>query len=351
MSKPPPRRSRERGWGDPPLPHRLAGTTLLAATTAIRRMPGCLAYALADLASIAVVAFTLLHELRVGPRGRGLFRNQRIVFREELTTRRSWKLLFAWARHMAHLAVDFCRLPTIQAENLERHLDVRGIEELRPVFEEGGGLICVSGHTGFWELCGHAPSLMGIPVTVVVRPSSIGPVDHVLSAIRRSGGQEVLSKWRVLFSLKKALDRGRVIGFLADENAGDDAIFAPFLGTLAATAPTAAFLHRVTQAPIAVVSCHRTGRGRFRFHAWRVIRRAPTASREEDLRSVTEEINEALSRAILAYPEQWFWGSRRFLTRPPDEIPGPDGLPPRYGGDAPRVLAPGTRPARARSRR
>ena len=36
-----------------------------------------------------------------------------------------------------------------------------------------------------------------------------------------------------------------------------------------------------------------------------------------------------LSRAILAYPEQWFWGSRRFLTRPPGEAPGPDGLPPR----------------------
>ncbi len=39
-------------------------------------------------------------------------------------------------------------------------------------------------------------------------------------------------------------------------------------------------------------------------------------------------INEALSSAILSRPEQWLWGSRRFFTRPPGEVPGPDGLPP-----------------------
>ena len=106
----------------------------------------------------------------------------------------------------------------------------------------------------------------------------------------------------------------------------------PFLGTLAATTPSVAFLQRVTGAPIVVASVHRIGRERWRCHVWRVIRFDPTRDAEgARARGHGRAVSEALSRAILAYPEQWFWGSRRFLTRPPGEQPGPDGLPPRAG--------------------
>jgi KDO2-lipid IV(A) lauroyltransferase len=316
-------------WSGAPLTHRVVGHLLLGAVATLRRLPAALAYALADLATPTVVAYALLHERRVAPRGRGLFRNQRIVFREELTRRRSLRLLLGWARHMTHLAVDFCRMPGIDASNLERHVDARAIDLLRRIAAEGRGVICVSGHIGVWELAGHAVNLRGVPLTVVARPSGIRPLNDVINDVRRSGGQRVLEKRGVLWPLKKTLDRGEAIGFLADENAPDSSLFPPFLGTPAATHPTAAFLHRLSAAPIAVMSCHRTGRGRFRIHVWDVIRHTKTDDREADLRVVSAAINDALSRAILAYPEQWFWSSRRFLTRPPGESAGADGLPPR----------------------
>ena len=87
----------------------------------------------------------------------------------------------------------------------------------------------------------------------------------------------------------------------------------------------------MTGAPIAVASVHRVRRGRWRCHLWSVIRPEPGVSGEEHEREVTTAVNAALSRAILAYPEQWLWGSRRFVTPPPGERPGPDGLPPRVG--------------------
>jgi len=310
---------------------RLAGLALRAVTSAFRRMPRWLAYGIADLASLPLVAATLLHEGRVAPLGRGLFRNQRIVFRERLTRREAWRLLFAWARHMTYLFVDFCRMPRLRPHDFESRVDAQAFLDLIPLAEEGRGLICVSGHLGVWELCPYLPSLRGFPMTVVVRPTGIAPVDEVLTAIRRSGGTNVLAKWGILLPLKRALERGEMVGLLSDEDARERPLFVPFLGTLAATTPSVAFLQRVTGAPIVVASVHRIGRERWRCHVWRVIRFDPTRDPEQREREVTSEVSEALSRAILAYPEQWFWGSRRFLTRPPGEAPGPDGLPPRAG--------------------
>jgi KDO2-lipid IV(A) lauroyltransferase len=292
-------------------------------------MPRLVAYAIADVASLAIVAAALLHERRVAPLGRGLFRNQRIVFRDRLTRRRASRLLFAWARHMTYLFVDFCRMPRLRAHDFQRGVDAQAFEELIPLAEQGRGLLCVSGHLGVWELCPHLASLRGYPMTVVVRPTGIAPVDAVLTAIRRSGGTNVLGKWGILLPLKKALERGELVGLLADEDAPERPLFVPFLGTLAATTPSVAFLQRVTGAPIAVASVHRVGRERWRCHVWRVILHDPSLDPERAEREVTAAVNEALSRAILAYPEQWLWGSRRFATRPPGEQPRADGLPPR----------------------
>jgi KDO2-lipid IV(A) lauroyltransferase len=312
-----------------PRAQRLAALALRALTSGFRKLPRALAYGIADAAALPLIAATLVHEHRVARLGRGLFRNQRIVFREAWSRRRAWRLLFGWARHMTYLFVDFCRMPRLSGEAFERRVDAREFRELIPLAEEGSGLICVSGHLGVWELCPFVAGLLGFPMTVVVRPTGSQPIDAVLGEIRSSGGTRVLAKWGILLPLKRALERGEMVGLLTDEDARDRQLFVPFLGTQAATTPSVAFLQRVTGAPIVVASVNRVGRERWRCHVWRVIRFDPTREPEALEREVTAEVNAALSRAIHAYPEQWLWGSRRFLTRPPGEQPGPDGLPPR----------------------
>jgi KDO2-lipid IV(A) lauroyltransferase len=230
---------------------------------------------------------------------------------------------------MLLLAVDFCRMPRIDAANLARHVDFRALAELRKLHAEGRGVICVSGHIGVWELLGHAACLAGVPVSIVARRIPRPPLHDLVDSIRRHAGQEMITQRGALWQLKKALGRGRVIGLLADEDTPAKPIFVPFLGTLAASNPAAAFLQRVSGAPIAVVGCQRVGRERFRIDVWRVIPYAGTPDADADATPVTAAIAEALSRAILARPEQWLWGSRRYLTRPSGERPGPDGLPPR----------------------
>jgi KDO2-lipid IV(A) lauroyltransferase len=149
----------------------------------------------------------------------------------------------------------------------------------------------------------------------------------VLLELRASGGQRCVGQRGGLAALREALARGEIAGLLADEDEPGARVFTPFLGTLAASSTTAAWLQRRSGAPIAVVSCERTGRERYRIRLWRVIEPGPTG-RDERSR-VTAEINAALGEAIRARPAQWLWGARRFATRPPSERADACGLPPR----------------------
>ena len=48
-----------------------------------------------------------------------------------------------------------------------------------------------------------------------------------------------------------------------------------------------------------------------------------------DVRAIITRINAAVERAVREYPEQWLWIHQRWKTRPPGEVVGPDGLPPK----------------------
>ena len=320
------------------LRNRLAAAALESVVRGIQVLPRAVAYGLADLLAPLLALSARLHDRwlrderntrKARKTLRGTVHNQRIVYREALTPERGRRLLRDWARHILRLVVELARLPNIDRENLERYADVSDLDTIRPIVKDGAGLICVTGHIGAWEMCGHLASLCGITVTVVSRPVSNPLVQDLVTRIRTSGGQKVLSKWGVVWSLKKALDRGEVLGLVADENTRERPIFAPFLGTMAATISTPAALHRSTGVPIAVVTCHRVAPERFELRVWDIIRHPKTDDRDADLLAITHRMNDALSRAILHAPDQWFWGSRRFVTRPPGEQLGPDGLPPR----------------------
>jgi KDO2-lipid IV(A) lauroyltransferase len=300
----------------------------------VARLPEPIIYRGADLLAAPIAFYASRHERRVALEGRGIVRNQRIAWRRGFTTERSRSHLQAWARHLAWLLIDVLRMPGLTPTNLERSVDVREYARIRDLVGEGRGVICVTGHIGVWELCSYAGALLGFPVHVVARPLSAPLLERALARVRSGSGQRVIQQQHALLRLVRALRRGETVGLLLDEDESRDPVFAPFLGTEAATNPAAAELQRQTGAPIAVVSCARVGRARYRFRVWRIIRPQP-GDDDSERRRVVREMNQGLSEAILDAPSQWLWGARRFHTRPPGERPGPDGLPPAAAPDSP----------------
>jgi lauroyl/myristoyl acyltransferase len=315
-------------------PGGFAGRILDGVAFCVARLPESIAYRGADLLAVPIAFFARRHERRVGPKSRGMVRNQRIAWRRGFTIERSRSHQNAWAHHVAWLLVDVLRMPRMTATNLERSVDVREYARIQELVDEGRGVICVTGHIGVWELCSYVGAVLGFPVHVVARPLSAPRLERALARVRSSSGQHVIQQQNALLRLVRALRRGETVGLLLDEDETRDPVFAPFLGTEAATNPAAAELQRQSGAPIAVVSCARIGRARYRFRVWRVIRPQPEND-DVERRRVVGEMNQGISEAILDAPAQWLWGARRFHTRPPGEQPGPDGLPPAAAPDDP----------------
>ena len=294
----------------------------------VRVVPGWLAYGVADLITPLIVLVSRAEQLILRPRTRGLLRNQRIVFRDQLTPQHRRKLYFGWARHMAWLFVDFCRMPRITRDNVEQYFDLSEFPPLLEILERKEGTIFVTGHIGCFELCGHLAGVYGYPLRSVMRPIPLKPVDDLIGRIRRHAGQLPLSKVGVVRPLKRALEENLPVGIVGDENTKSRAIHAPFLGTAAATTRTPALLHRWTKAPIVVVTCERLGRERYKIRVWDVIEHDATDDEAADHQRTTRRINDGLTRAILESPKQWFWETRRFRSRPKGEVRGDDRLPP-----------------------
>ncbi|MHC5063361.1 MAG: lysophospholipid acyltransferase family protein [Planctomycetota bacterium] len=310
-------------------------------------LPGRLAYGLADLFSIPLVFGSWYREKRVG---RGVHRNLRIVYREQLTDKFARRLRWSWARHMMRLLVDFARMPRLTPENLEEHVDLADLRRLQEQIDPEQGLLCITGHMGVAELTGHVAALDGMPVTGVFRDSKNSAVAAILNQTRASGSQKVLTKWGSVWPMKKALDRGEVVGLAADEYTKHKPVFVPFLGTIASTSSMPAMLQHATGLPMAVVSVHRVGCLRYKFHLWDLFRHEPTEDREADAAKILTRMNAALSASILAYPEQWFWGGRRFRINPPGVEMGSDGLPPAFAPvtlDGPAEMIPQVKAGRA----
>lgn len=321
-----------------PFLHKLIGVALRTFVSTIRILPDWLAYGLADGMTVVLVSYSFASRKRFARRRMGFYHNVRVVFRDRLTGAPRRRLLWRWARHMTHLAIDTCKMPKITVDNVHDYCDLSDMELLRAQYDRGEGVLGVSGHVGVFELTAHLIGLSGMSIVTIFRPSPIRPVSDVINELRGTSGQQMTERKGGVRQVLRALREKCLVGLLIDVSAKRSDIYAPFLGTLAATNNTPGVLHLKTGAPLVVMTTQRTGRRRYRFRVWDVIEHPGDGPREVEAQAIAARLNDALSQAIRSEPEQWFWDSRRFRARPSDEQVGPDGLPPQVEPD--QALAP-----------
>ncbi|MFY9344375.1 MAG: lysophospholipid acyltransferase family protein [Planctomycetota bacterium] len=313
---------------------RLAVGVVAGAIWFVGALPTALAYGLGAALAVPWFLWWSVRDRR-GRRTSGYWRNCRIAFRpgSPLGAARPPRHLWRWSRHIAWLAIDFCRMHRITAANVHAHCDLTEYPAVAAAFGEGKGLIFATGHLGVWDVSGHVAGLLGLPLVSVFRPSPLPALNRLIERLRTGSGQQVVARKNVLRTLRAVLEQRGAVGLLADGGGKHSAVEAPFLGTSSRTVASPALLHLATGAPIAVVAVHRVAPMRYRLRVFDVIRDAATGERDSDMLAITARINRGLTQGIREAPEQWFWQSRRFRHRPAGEVPGPDGLPPLASPD------------------
>ncbi len=224
--------------------------------------------------------------------------------------------------HLGREAVATFRLSALDRQALLESTEVIGLDAFQEAAAAGSGVVLVTGHLGNWEIGGAAFAVRGFPIDVVAKGMANRRFEKALNANRERLGMKVVDMSRAGREGPRSLRAGRVLGFVADQDARGGGAFVPFFGRLASTARGPALLALRSGAPLFVGACLRvSGPGpRYRITVERV--NAPqTGTVRGDVLELTRAHVEVLERAVAADPAQYFWQHKRWKTRPPEEPP------------------------------
>ncbi|HPF59394.1 MAG TPA: lysophospholipid acyltransferase family protein [Candidatus Competibacteraceae bacterium] len=185
------------------------------------------------------------------------------------------------------------------------------------------GVMLITPHLGSWEMAGLYYSSR-YPLTILYRPSRLAEFDVLSRQGRgRMGGQAVATGTQGLRALLKALQQGKVLGILPDQDIGSDdgevvtgRVFAPFFGIAASTMTLVSRLAQKTGAEVFLTWAERLPHGQgYALH----LRALPEVTEAATLEESVVALNQGIEAAVRTLPGQYLWAYRRFRTRPPGE--------------------------------
>jgi KDO2-lipid IV(A) lauroyltransferase len=266
-------------------------------------------------ASIGALVFALTRRLRCTAE-----RNLRIAYPESDGRWRE-RVLRQLYRHLGQHLAEFCLMSRYTVESARSLVRYAGLEHFLAARDRGRGVLVVTGHLGLWELSSFYHSLMGHPMSIVIRRLDNPLVDRMVNRIRCLHGNNVLHKDDFARGLLGAMRRGDTVGILMDTNmTPPQGVFVDFFGTPACTASGLARVAMRTEA--AVLPGFLTWREeeqKYVLEFGECLDLVRTGDDEQDIINNTQICTTAIETWIRRFPEQWLWVHRRWKTRPAGE--------------------------------
>ncbi len=226
-------------------------------------------------------------------------------------------------RSLGWQLAEFCRMRRYNRTNTEGLLRYEGFAHFAAARDKGRGVLIVTGHLGAWELSSFYHSLMGHPMSMVIRRLDNERLDRFVNSIRCLHGNQVLHKDDFARGLIAAMRQGRSVGILMDTNmTPPQGVFVPFFGLPAATASGLARVAAKTGAAVlpGFLLWH-ADEQKYVLHFYPEIAIQQTGDSDADALENTARCTAAIEQVVRAYPEQWLWVHRRWKTRPAGEPP------------------------------
>jgi KDO2-lipid IV(A) lauroyltransferase len=217
-------------------------------------------------------------------------------------------------QNLGMMAVEFFRIPKMDAEMFKERVKIEGLEEALKLLEKKKGALLLIGHFGNWELMGVMSKVIGNPIMVIAKPMKKNRwVDQFITKIRNASGLEVIPNVKASRKVMKALSQNRLVGILIDQRAKrSEGVWVDFFGKKAPSTPALAVLGMRTRAPILPVFMIRNGFQKHRLLIQEPLQLVDTGDVNKDVETNTQLINHTLESMIRQYPDQWFWVHRRW---------------------------------------
>jgi Kdo2-lipid IVA lauroyltransferase/acyltransferase len=246
--------------------------------------------------------------------------NLRLAFPEKSAAERQ-QILRMLYRNLGWLLAEFCQMPGYTAQQTQSFIRYEGLEHYLAARDQGKGVLILTGHLGAWELSSFYHSLMGYPMSIVIRRLDNPLVDNLVNHIRCLHGNQVLHKDDFARGLLGSMRRGETVGILMDTNmTPPQGAFVDFFDYPACTGSGMARVALKTGArvlPGFLLWEEATQQYVLRFGA--PLNLPTSENAEADVLAHTALFTKVIEDYIRQYPDQWLWVHRRWKTRPQGE--------------------------------
>ncbi len=216
--------------------------------------------------------------------------------------------------------VEFLRMPYYyQSKEIKRIFSIEEGKDLLDKYREQGAVL-VTAHLGNWEIAGSGLTAYSYPITALAYRQKNEKINAVIESIRKESGMEIIYHDQNLKTFLKALNQGRYIAFLVDQNAlRHRGVFVDFFGLKASTVTFPAKLAVKYNKPILFSYCiYSENEKKYKAYI-KEIHYKKSGNFEEDIKRLTQSYTKYIEEAVKRYPGQYLWTHKRWKTRPEGE--------------------------------
>ncbi|WP_416334015.1 lysophospholipid acyltransferase family protein [Anaerospora hongkongensis] len=207
-------------------------------------------------------------------------------------------------------------MPALTPAKAKQYITIENRHYLDEALQEGKGVVLLTAHIGNWEWLGAVLAMAGLPLTTVIKRQPNDQHTRILNEYRENAGIEVFARGSSeLVGAAKALKKGKILGFLADQDAGESGIALPFLGKLASTPMGPAVFAKRFHSPVVPAFIVRQPHGGHRVLLYEPFYYQDTGNEDRDIYELTLKMTQITEEVIRTYPDEWLWFQKRWNTK------------------------------------
>jgi Kdo2-lipid IVA lauroyltransferase/acyltransferase len=213
--------------------------------------------------------------------------------------------------HFGSVLVELLKLWTMKPGELLELIETEGDEHCWHALETGRGILCFTGHFGYWEVQAIASAARFVPISVLARRLDNPYLHRMVEDIRTMTGNQVIYRHGAIRRILRELAANRAVAMLIDQHLQRDAILVDFFRRPAATTSALAVLALRTGAVVLPVFALPLPGGRYKLVYEHPVE-PPREDSPDAIQEFTQRCTDVLEMYVRKHPELWLWLHRRW---------------------------------------